>query len=529
MAQPVAEHRLSRGSLVTRLRDNAAVLLAAYRRHRRRPSSAGRVITPAAEWLLDNYHLVEEQIREIRDDLPPGYYRQLPKLAAGPFAGYPRVFGARVGVRRAHRQPLRPGDAAPLRRAYQRVQPLTIGELWAVAITLRIVLIENLQRAARRPDRQRPRRARGGRRAGRPAARRQRRSGARSRTCAWSAIVGRCCPSASPCSSCKRLRDQDPRITPALGWLEERLSAARPDPDAVVRDEQQRQGASNVTVRNIITSMRLISDIDWAELFESVSLVDEELRAGSDFAAMDFATPQPLPQRDRAAGARLGARELEIARARAAGGEAPTTRRTARRSPQRHAERDSDPGYHLIAGGRRALRSDRSASAPRGCAGRGDSACASASRGYVGAIALLGGILLAAPLLGLHARGVDAPQFLRWLALLGVRFRPLDVAVAARQPRGDWRLRRDASCRGSNCAAGVPASLRTLVAVPTLLLDRRGRPARADRAPRGPLPRERRRRAVLRAAGRLGAMPIRAASQGDDAAARRRPPRASTR
>jgi cyclic beta-1,2-glucan synthetase len=32
--------------------------------------------------------------------------------------------------------------------AYQRVQPLTIGELWAVAITLRIVLIENLRRAA---------------------------------------------------------------------------------------------------------------------------------------------------------------------------------------------------------------------------------------------------------------------------------------------------------------------------------------------------------------------------------------------
>ena len=44
----------------------------------------GRTITPAAEWLLDNYHLVEEQIREIRDDLPPDYYQQLPKLADGP-------------------------------------------------------------------------------------------------------------------------------------------------------------------------------------------------------------------------------------------------------------------------------------------------------------------------------------------------------------------------------------------------------------------------------------------------------------
>jgi len=56
----------------------------------------------------------------------------------------------------------------------------------------------------------------------------------------------------------------------------------------IVHDEHQRQGASNVTVRNIITSMRLLSDVDWPEFFESVSLVDEALRAGSDFAAMDF-------------------------------------------------------------------------------------------------------------------------------------------------------------------------------------------------------------------------------------------------
>ena len=55
---------------------------------------AGAVITPAAEWLIDNFHLIEKQIREIRADLPVGYYRQLPKLASGPFVGYPRVFGA---------------------------------------------------------------------------------------------------------------------------------------------------------------------------------------------------------------------------------------------------------------------------------------------------------------------------------------------------------------------------------------------------------------------------------------------------
>ena len=78
--------------LMSRLADNAAVLLDAHRTIAK-AIDEGHAITPAAEWLIDNYHLVERQIREIRSDLPAGYYRQLPKLADGPFAGYPRVFG----------------------------------------------------------------------------------------------------------------------------------------------------------------------------------------------------------------------------------------------------------------------------------------------------------------------------------------------------------------------------------------------------------------------------------------------------
>ena len=88
----------------------------------------------------------------------------------------------------------------------------------------------------------------------------------------------------------KRLRDHDPHTTPALGWLEDRLKLQNVSIDDAVRHSHQRQGVSNVTVRNIITSMRLISDVDWADLFESISLVDARLRAASGFAAMDFPT-----------------------------------------------------------------------------------------------------------------------------------------------------------------------------------------------------------------------------------------------
>src|SRR5712692_2819639 len=107
-----------------------------------------RAITPAAEWLVDNFHVVDEQLREIRADLPAGFYRELPKLAEGPLAGYPRVYGIAWAFV-AHTDSR--FDPETLRRfvhAYQRVQPLTMGELWAVAITLRILLVENLRRLA---------------------------------------------------------------------------------------------------------------------------------------------------------------------------------------------------------------------------------------------------------------------------------------------------------------------------------------------------------------------------------------------
>jgi len=273
-------------SLHTRLSDNAAVLLKAYR------ASAGELaigagVVPAAEWLLDNYHLVEAQICEIREDLPPGYYRQLPKLAEGPFAGYPRVFGvawAFVAHTDSHFDPL------TLRRfidAYQSVQPLTIGELWAVAITLRIVLIENLRRLTDQITAGRAARADADALTERLLA-----SGS-ARSALEADIAARSSGFLSELFAAqlaKRLRDQDPRTMPALGWLEERLKLQGVSIDAVVQHAQQRQGASNVTVRNVVTSMRLISDIDWAELVESVSLVDGRLRAASPFAAMDFAT-----------------------------------------------------------------------------------------------------------------------------------------------------------------------------------------------------------------------------------------------
>ena len=84
--QPVTQRRRDGGRVGMRLRDNESLLLAAYR-SMAAAVAEGSPVTPAAEWLLDNYHIVEEQIREIREDLPPSFYRRLPKLASGQHAG----------------------------------------------------------------------------------------------------------------------------------------------------------------------------------------------------------------------------------------------------------------------------------------------------------------------------------------------------------------------------------------------------------------------------------------------------------
>ena len=149
LAQPVASPTTRGLPLAPRLAKNGEALLSAYQSIVK-AIDEGRALTPAAEWLIDNYHLVEKQIRQIQMDLPPGYYRQLPKLVTGPFAGYPRVFGIAWAFV-AHTDSCFEAEIlVSYINAYQEIQPLTIGELWAVSITLQIVLIENLRRLAQR-------------------------------------------------------------------------------------------------------------------------------------------------------------------------------------------------------------------------------------------------------------------------------------------------------------------------------------------------------------------------------------------
>ena len=457
VAQPVARRSERGHRLAGRLADNADALLDVYRRISK-AIEQGRPITPAAEWLIDNYHLVEKQIREIRGDLPPGYYRQLPKLEGGPFAGYPRVFGiAWAFVAHADSR----FDVEMLCRyvrAYQDVQPLTIGELWAISITLRIVLIENLRRLAGRimdsyaarqeADQLADRLLGAGSRAPEPA------------LAVLSDLEKMPLRDAFAVELIHRLRDQDPKVTPVLTWLDDRLAAQGTTADVVVREEHQRQGSGTVTVRNIITSLRSISDVDWSELFERMSLVDKALGAAGHFAAMDF----PTRNLYRSAIEQLarGSSHSELAIADLV---AQTAQRVSGNCTTASGERRGDPGYHLIADGRHAFeKSIGFRSSPRAWIAR--SGRALGIRGYAGAGLLVASIVLAIPLLALGVMGVDG----LWLSLLGIvgAIPAIDLSVALVN-RFVTHAFGATPLPAMELAAGVPAHLRTLVAVPTLL------------------------------------------------------------
>jgi len=457
VAQPVTTRPTKGHALAGRLADNEAVLLDVHRSIAKAIDD-GHAITPAAEWLVDNFHLVEKQIRQIRSDLPSGYYRQLPKLADGPFAGYPRVFGVAWAFV-AHTDSRFDLDVlSRFVRAYQEVQPLTIGELWAVAITLRIVLLENLRRLAERIVL-----GRAARQEADDLADRLLDTAGRAAEPVAAVLAARSrspLPDAFAVQLLHRLRDQDLRITPALVWLDERLAAQETTTEAVVRAEHQRQGAASVTMRNIITSMRLISDVDWTELFERISLVDEVLSDDSSFRDMDF----PTRNLYRSAIEELarGSKRTEIDVARSAISEA----KQARSGEEDSLEgRRGETGYYLLGGGRGAFEAVIGFRSPASAwPGRLNKSLGIG--GYIFAIFTVGAFLLALPLVYLSASGL-AGMGLVLLGALGA-IPAIDAAVAFvnRIVTGGFGATFLPALELPN---GVPPHLRTLVAVPTLL------------------------------------------------------------
>ena len=455
-AQPVGKYPRRRRPLPACLRDNAKILVESFREIAR-SAQAHRPITPGGEWLLDNFHVVEEQIREIKNGLPTDYYRELPKLIEGPLAGYPRIYGIAWALV-AHTDSA--FDREKLVRfidAYQQVTPLTIGELWAIAVTLRLTLIENLRRLAQSIVR----RARETETADAIADRVLAAPGDETLQLIVNELSERQLTAAAISCLEQKLRDRDGYGAKFLQWLGERIARQGMSIEQIVREEYQTQGAVNVSVRNVITSMRLLSDIDWTEFVESISLVDRVLAADSDFEAMEFVTRDQYRAVIEKLARGSAHSELEIARS------VITKVRTAEKNNSPSRERD--PGYYLIAKGRTALE-DELGYRPSAR----DAIRRTISRGGMG-LYLSVFVAITAALIFLAWRsvsGVLPSEALIVAAVATLAFVPAsDLAMALVNRLVTQRLG-PACLPGMALRGGIPDSLRTLLAVPVLLSDK---------------------------------------------------------
>jgi cyclic beta-1,2-glucan synthetase len=493
VAQAVTQDRADERTLVPRVRENGRVL---YEAHRLIGNAARQrlAITPAAEWLLDNFHVVEDQLRGIREHLPAGYYKRLPKLADGHLRGYPRVYGVAWAIVAHTDSRFDPDWLIRFVRAYQRVQPLTIGELWAVPITLRIVLVENLRRLAVRivgsqmarqgadkfvdellPD------------AGaRPADLIERALRSLGSATLWPAFA---------VQLVQRLRYQAAGTTALLEWLHREPATQGASTDEIVQAQHAGQAAANLTVRNLITSMRAIAAFDWRSFFEDVSLVDATLRQHPGYVAMDFTTRDRYRHaiEDLARGS--GYAEIDVAAAVIAKTQSiaktetiPSDVRSSRAAassvglgpadPEASGAqtgravapdpRLQDPGFYLIAAGRATL--ERELGYRSSLRERCIRACrAHATAVYLDAILLLTLAVAALPVfasIALSATWADL-FLLSLLSVLGL-LPASDMAIALTHrvvtkvfgPRPLPRLA---------LQDGIPASLRTFVVMPTLL------------------------------------------------------------
>ncbi|HEX9188579.1 MAG TPA: carbohydrate-binding protein, partial [Vicinamibacteria bacterium] len=434
--------------LFPRFDDNARVLRETYL-GMAEDVHKGEFVTAAAEWLLDNYHLVASEIRDVRQNLPRAYYRELPKVATREFKGDARVYAMAVELIRHSDSRLDRPQLLRFVNSFQAVAPLTIGELWAWPSMLKLALIENLRRLAEETA----------------SAREARRAADRYVARIDAAGHGRPPPlppeihPAFVVQLLQRVREYGPRLSAVRAAVDAHLLARQTASEEAIRGEHQRQAAAQVSVANVVTSLRLSSTLDWSQYFESVSLVESVLQRdpAGVYGRMDFLSRDRYRQavEDLADGTgegqlRVALRTVESARQAAEGGA---------------GGRAVHVGHHLIGGGRADLEADV-AYRPRLSRRARGFVFAHATAAYLGTTALLTALLLG---LGFaYARQhADSPWPLAWVALL-LLLPASDVAIAVVQslsarfapPRRLPRL---------DLLSGVPESARTMVVVPTLL------------------------------------------------------------
>src|SRR5688500_3833686 len=271
-------------------------------------------ISPAGEWLLDNFYIIEEQIHIGKKHFPKSYSETLPRIAKGPLAGLPRVYSIAVEIIAHSDGRVDTENLLSFVTAYQEVANLKLGELWAIPIMLRLALIENLRRLAATIARDRINKNLADYWADRMTviAEKDPKS-----LIVVTADMARSDPpmvSSFVAELTRRLLGKGPALTLPLTWIEQRLSENGLTTTTLVHQENQKQAADQVSMSNSIGSLRFINNTDWREFVERTSAVEFLLRDDITYARMDFYTRDHYRHRVESIAKRSKKSELDITR-----------------------------------------------------------------------------------------------------------------------------------------------------------------------------------------------------------------------
>ena len=271
--------------------DDAEAELAEHNRLLHEALLGKQAISLAAEWLLDNHYLLEAQVSTIRGDLPAGYGRELPRIVGGPFGGLPRIWAIAVNLVAHTDARVDEENLAAFVDGFQRTSPLSIGEVWAIPIMLRIALVENVRRLARNV-------------VAAHQAERLADSWAdrllliepgnadelEAQLRALDAELGGGFPEIFFARLSQRLTGREVWVDLLGVWLEQRLAAGGVTLDELNRRLQREQAADQVSIANTITSTRFLEANEWRSFFEQASVVEQVLRQDPSgvYPRMDF-------------------------------------------------------------------------------------------------------------------------------------------------------------------------------------------------------------------------------------------------
>ena len=344
--------------LLRRLSDNEEMLLEVHELLTT-ALKANRRIIPAGEWLLDNFYLIQEQIRMGEKHLPKGYSEDLPRLINGPSAGLPRVYDIALEiVSHSDGRVDLPGLSHFL-ETYQKVNYLKLGELWAIPIMLRLALIENLRRLAAQIAVDRINQDLADYWAEQMTEIAEKDPKSLILVIADMARSGPPMVSSFVAELTRMLQGKGPALALPLTWIEQRLTETGQTTNELVQAEFQKQAADQVSMSNSISSLRFLGTTDWREFVETASKVEQTLRqdSGGTYSLMDFTTRDHYRHIVEKIARYSPATEVEVAEMALSLSKDANPEGTP-------ADRKGHVGYYLIGRGRRQLERQAKMSLP---------------------------------------------------------------------------------------------------------------------------------------------------------------------